>query len=147
VLGFGLAAAGERGADGGGDFVDGGDGAAGEGEPDGRGPVGGEHQEPQAVPVSRTAENGASAGTDTVTGFERRTDRRCSSHDPLGGSSTGRPSQVARTGTFPATHVRPAGVPGTVSLTVAAAARASAVLASSGREGPGSTSKSMDLLD
>ena len=53
------------------------------------------------IPVSRTAENGASAGTDTVTGRARRADSRCSSHDPLAGSSTGRPSQVARTGTCP----------------------------------------------
>jgi len=72
--------------------------------------------------------------TDTVTASGQVV-RRCSSIDPVAASSSGLPSGRVRTGTRPATSWR--AFAGPASLTVAAAARASAVRASSARDGPG----------
>jgi hypothetical protein len=97
----------------------------------------------RGLPVSRKAENGGSAGSDTRTASGPLASHRANG-DPAAGRRSGLPSSVARTGTG-AAATRP---PGTVAaLTVAAAARATAVLASSGSEGPGSTSKSMSTFN
>src|SRR6185437_14059668 len=96
----------------------------------------------RAVPVRRSAENGGPAGSDTRTGPWLAASRRASG-DPAEGSRSGLPSRVDRTGTGPAAAWPPGAL---ATLTVAVAARASAVRASSGSEGPGSTSKSMPLI-
>jgi len=88
----------------------------------------------RALPVSRSEEKGTAAGTDTVTASGQVV-RRCSSIDPVAASSSGLPSGRVRTGTRPATSWR--AFAGPASLTVAAAALASAVRASSARDGPG----------
>src|SRR6185437_7301073 len=96
----------------------------------------------RAVPVRRSAENGGPAGSDTRTGPWLAASRRASG-DPAEGSRSGLPSRVDRTGTGPAAAWPPGAL---ATLTLAVAARASAVRASSGSEGPGSTSKSMCLI-
>ncbi len=63
----------------------------------------------RAVPVSRSAENGGPAGSDTRTGSGLAASQRASG-DPAAGSRSGLPSRVDRTGTGPAA----AGPPGTV---------------------------------
>jgi hypothetical protein len=96
-----------------------------------------------AVPVSRSTENGGPAGSDTRTGSWLAASRRASG-DPAAGRSSGLPSLVDLTGTGPAV----AGLPSAAAtLIVAVAARASVVRASSGSEGPGSTSKFMTSLN
>src|ERR1700733_7976812 len=91
-------------------------------------------------PVSRSAENGAAAGTASVTVTGLAASCRANA-DPSRGSRTGWPPWSARTGTVAGMNS-----PTPRQRTVAATARAIAVRASSGRDGPGSTSKSMSLL-
>lgn len=97
----------------------------------------------RAVPVSRSEEKGTPAGTETVTASGQAV-RRCSSTEPVAASSSGLPSGRVRTGARPATSGR--AFPRPVSLTVAAAARASAVRASPASDGPGRISYSMIII-
>jgi hypothetical protein len=96
----------------------------------------------RAVPVSRSAENGGPVGSDTRTASWPPASHRASAERGAGISS-GLPSRVDLTGTGPVTG----GPPAAVALIVALAARASAVRARSGSEGPGSTSNSIGLLN
>src|SRR6185437_8724562 len=80
-----------------------------------------------AVPVRRSAENGDPAGSDTRTGSWLAASWRASG-DPAAGSRSGLPSRVDRTGTGPAAAWPPGAL---ATLTLAVAARASAVRASS----------------
>src|ERR1700739_3278493 len=90
----------------------------------------------RAVPVSRKAENGGPTGSDTSTASGPAASHRARG-DPAAGSRRRLPSLLARTGT----GLGASGPPGTLAaLTLAAASRASAVLASSGSEGRGGTS-------
>ena len=99
-----------------------------------------------AVPVSCRAEYGPPAGTVTVTA-SRCADNWCSNTDPVTDSSSGLPSRPSRTGARTGTRPGQAGSPGRSASSISAvAALASAVLASSAREGPGSTSKSMTSI-
>src|SRR5580693_1385298 len=90
----------------------------------------------RAVPVSRSAENGGSAGSDTRTAPGLAASQRASG-DPAAGSRSGLPSCVDRTGTGPALPAPPRGPvsPLAAALIAAVAARATVVRASSGSEG------------